>query len=318
MNTLYLAKEPGKGVRSDLSKISGEVTVVDCLNGYGDWYKLKGYNCLSFDEFFSEDNMKFDSIVGNPPYQRNREVRNIGAPIWPDFIEKSLDLIADGGVIKLVLPATWIKRTNGKAWKLIKSNNLIYCDPDVKWAFPNVGGNGGTFSVIHLMKGPYNGKTSIRGEFDVDIVNDPIPTNNRMLTQDNLNFLKSMTSKVIELDVHDGPVNPSINGDHYSTNKSDRHRFNVYYSGAANRRSVWCDQPIGHHGQLKLIVPNSGNNYENMEITTKGAGRQTSYVLGSQSELELLREKMLSPDSVRMNKLMSEGNYNYPLKWIVS
>ena len=46
MKTLYLAKEPDAGVRDDLSRISGEITIVDCLNGYGDWYRKKGYNCI--------------------------------------------------------------------------------------------------------------------------------------------------------------------------------------------------------------------------------------------------------------------------------
>ena len=88
--------------------------------------------------------MQFDVIVGNPPYQRSREVRNIGAPLWPEFMEKSMDLLCDGGYLGFVIPATWLKRLNGKAWKVIKSNNLVSCDPDVKWAFPEVGGNGET------------------------------------------------------------------------------------------------------------------------------------------------------------------------------
>ena len=42
MNTCYLAKEPGLGVRDDLS-ISGEVTIVDCLKGIND------YNCTGIE-----------------------------------------------------------------------------------------------------------------------------------------------------------------------------------------------------------------------------------------------------------------------------
>ena len=68
MKTLYLAKEPGLAVRDDLSKISGEITIVDCLNGYGEWYKKKGYNCVSRDEFFELEYMQFDLTIGNPPY----------------------------------------------------------------------------------------------------------------------------------------------------------------------------------------------------------------------------------------------------------
>jgi hypothetical protein len=312
MNILYLAKEPDQGVMDDLEQFKDHnVTICACLPGYVDYYKHLGYNVVTRESV----TMDFDAIVGNPPYQRNREIRNIGAPLWPDFLEFAVNHITDDGVVQLVIPATWLKRLNGKAWNIIKSNNLVYCDPDVKWAFPHAGGNGGTFSVIHLKRGPYQGHTSIRGEFDIDIINDLIPTNNRMFTKENIEFIRSF--RPIELDVHFGPTNPSINSNHYNDTQTDTHKHNVYYSGASNRRSIWCDQPVGHCGQLKLVVPNSGNFYDNMEITTKGAGRQTSYVLGTQEELESIRDRMLSDDSIRLNSLMSEGNYNYPLKWVV-
>jgi len=68
MKTLYLAKEPGTGVRDDLSKISGEVTVVDCLNVYGDYYRKKGYDCVSWSSIDCLKGMKFDVVIGNPPY----------------------------------------------------------------------------------------------------------------------------------------------------------------------------------------------------------------------------------------------------------
>ena len=67
---LYLAKEPGKGVRDDLSRLSGkEVTVVDCLGAYGDYYRKMGYNVISKTKYFELDGiMRFDVVIGNPPY----------------------------------------------------------------------------------------------------------------------------------------------------------------------------------------------------------------------------------------------------------
>jgi len=66
--TLYLAKEPGRGVRNDLSKLSGEVTIVDCLGAYNDYYCKMGYNVISKDEFFERQDMYFNVTIGNPPY----------------------------------------------------------------------------------------------------------------------------------------------------------------------------------------------------------------------------------------------------------
>jgi len=64
--TLYLAKEPGRGVRNDLSKLSGEITVVDCLGAYNDYYRKMGYNVISKEEFFESQDMYFDVTIGNP------------------------------------------------------------------------------------------------------------------------------------------------------------------------------------------------------------------------------------------------------------
>ena len=94
MKTLYLAKEPGRGVRDDLSRISGEVVVVDCLDSYGDWYKLKGYECISTNEFFNLTDMKFSVIIGNPPYG------NAGK-LAVKFLNKSMELSDD---VRMVLP----------------------------------------------------------------------------------------------------------------------------------------------------------------------------------------------------------------------
>jgi hypothetical protein len=271
--------------------------------------------CADFLQW--QPDVKFDVIVGNPPYQRDREVRNIGAPLWPDFIEKSMDILAEDGYLGFVIPATWMKRLNGKAWKVIKANDLVFCDPDVKWAFPNVGGNGGTFSVILLRKRVYQGSTRVRNSFSVNFHDDVLPTNNALFSEDNVEFLRQSGEKVMDLDVKEGGIKPSINSEHYSDVPTETHTYNIYYSGAPNRRSMWCDTPVGDVGKLKLVVPNSGNVYNNCEITEKGAGRQTSYVLGSQEELEQIMKSMMSKESKKLTELMAEGNYLFPLRWVV-
>ena len=75
MKTLYLAKEPDAGVRNDLTRLSGEVTVVDCLNAYGDYYRKMGYNVISKTKYFELDGtMRFDVVIGNPPYTNTTSV----------------------------------------------------------------------------------------------------------------------------------------------------------------------------------------------------------------------------------------------------
>jgi len=108
MKTLYLAKEPGLGVRNDLSRISGEVVVVDCLNGYIDWYKKKGYNCISKDVFFDSNNMRFDAVIGNPPYKGQLHL---------EFLKLALE---KSDYVSLIHPSGWLTRTEKSIEKDVK------------------------------------------------------------------------------------------------------------------------------------------------------------------------------------------------------
>ena len=278
---------------------------------------LEGVNFRTSNDYDLEVfDMQFDVIVGNPPYQRLREVRNIGAPLWPEFIEKGMSLLKSGGILDLLVPATWMNRKERGAWKFIAPHDLTYVDPDVKRFFPDVGGNGGTFSRLKLEKRPYGGITSIRNEFTVNFHTEDIPENNRLFNEDSLFFLREISSRVLDLDVKSGPTKPSINSSHWSAEKTDSHTYETYYSGDAKRRSLWCDEPVGDHGKLKLVVASSGKIYQTFEITTKGVGRQASYVLGTQEELELVRDKMLSEDSKRLCELKTAGNFTDPLRYV--
>jgi hypothetical protein len=108
MKTLYLAKEPDAGVRNDLARLSGEVTVVDCKNAYRRWYERKGYKCISRTEFFTLDDMKFDIIIGNPPYQSPKDSGDkrgsANSPLWMKIVKQSLSLLKENGTMSLITP----------------------------------------------------------------------------------------------------------------------------------------------------------------------------------------------------------------------
>jgi hypothetical protein len=249
---------------------------------------------------------------------RSRKTRNIGAPIWVDFLEKSAEVVKDDGHMLFIIPSTWMNRASRGAWKHIQPHDLIYVNPDVKTHFPNVGGNGGTFSVIYMLKRAYSGITSIRGEFTVNLHLDDIPVNNKKFSEESIEFLRECENNRLNVEWFAGSVEPSINSNHWSTEKTDQHTFETFYSGAADRRSLWCDKSIGHYGHLKLVIPASGNLYKNMEITTKGVGRQANYVLGTEKELKDIMSMILKENNMKFVLLRSEGNYINPLKHITT
>lgn len=62
---------------------------------------------ITKDQFFElrGTGMKFDVIVGNPPYQM---VTNGNSnPIWHNFVLKSVDLLKEGGYLNMIHPAGW-------------------------------------------------------------------------------------------------------------------------------------------------------------------------------------------------------------------
>jgi len=144
MKTLYIAKEPGLGVRDDLSRISGEVTIVDCLNGYLDWYRKKGYNCISRNDFFDSNDMQFDSLIGNPPYQApnltGKKGKGGNNSLYIKFIEQGIERVKNGGKMQLLTPPA----------ALIKSTVLHQPTPTLKMLVDN-----GSLDEIDLTMGKH-------------------------------------------------------------------------------------------------------------------------------------------------------------------
>ena len=174
---LYLAKEPGTGVRNDLSRISGEVTVVDCLNAYGDYYRKMGYNVISKTKYFELDGtMRFDVILGNPPYQDPTNAAG-NNKLWYKFVSQSLTLIKPGGHIKLVTPSSIIGETGfgKKMLELLSTKyNMVSIDYTATKYFRTVGVD---ICCWHVINEPYQGETKVTNKDGVSYHNlqDGIP-----------------------------------------------------------------------------------------------------------------------------------------------
>lgn len=65
------------------------------------------------EDFLTKDfnNMKFDVVIGNPPYNTPKELNKRSEKLWPKFIESSYKLTKPGGYTCLVTPDSWLAGT---------------------------------------------------------------------------------------------------------------------------------------------------------------------------------------------------------------
>jgi len=96
---------------------------------FGHQYKLnvETHDSLTFDFW----RMKFDVVVGNPPYQAPQEAtgkRGGGDQLWDKFVDLCLDkLVADNGYLCFVHPAVWRKPLSAM-WEKMSMLQFLYLE----------------------------------------------------------------------------------------------------------------------------------------------------------------------------------------------
>jgi len=136
------------------------------------WFKSGLHNLYVRDALTHDwGDMKFDVIVGNPPYQdtmADGARKSISSNLWTKFMDKSVnELLAPNGWCGMVVPASWAGPTknlsnNRRILKdIFAANNtvMLNLDPDLNRHFQQVGS---TFSWFITQKAPYAGATKIQ------------------------------------------------------------------------------------------------------------------------------------------------------------
>ena len=84
---------------------------------------------VTFDIYKESIDMKFDVIVGNPPYQIKVGPRKT-EPIWDKFVFKGFDLLNEDGYMVLIHPSGW-RNVDGRfkrVQEVLKSKTLKYLE----------------------------------------------------------------------------------------------------------------------------------------------------------------------------------------------
>lgn len=128
-----------------------------------DWHNKK--KSIEFHELKKGKNMKFDFIIGNPPYQEqvseDENNASLSKQLFPSFIQESVDCAK---TTSLITPSRWFTgdaqdKSFIKLRQFMKDNNHmkeIYIYKDAKEVFPNTEIKGGVNFFIY--DNEYTGK----------------------------------------------------------------------------------------------------------------------------------------------------------------
>jgi len=83
----------------------------------------------TFDIYRKDINMKFDVIVGNPPFSKTVGPNKTEA-IWNKFVENSIELLSNGGYLGLIHPNSWRQFDGGfsNIKELLTRYELLYLE----------------------------------------------------------------------------------------------------------------------------------------------------------------------------------------------
>ena len=152
------------------------------------------------EDFLEQDaiSMKFDVIVGNPPYQAPKKG---DYSFWARFVNKSHKLLKDDGYLSMIIPAGWMSPTNdirqGQKSVMrdifLKENTFyINVDPNLgKKYFPGIGQ---MFTWFVLNKGTYKNTTLDFGDKTVDFDLSGMPMLAKSTDDININIIKKISS----------------------------------------------------------------------------------------------------------------------------
>jgi site-specific DNA-methyltransferase (adenine-specific) len=216
-------------------------------------------------------NMKFDVVVGNPPFDQKSGAKNI--KLWSKFCMKALKLSRE--YIAIITPNNVVSN------KGINGENLRTAIKEHDFGFIHAKNHGNSaFKTVNVETCEWIIQKGIPDVIDPIIVKHD-------LTIDPL--VDSIISKV--LPNKDNRLPLSL--DNLSITKSDLSQSGnpIYFSGD---KLKYTTAPVVGSGKLKLLIPFSSS-YHKMFVTTEASGMlNMAHYLSSEDEAIILKSYLLS------------------------
>ena len=241
--------------------------------------KYPGIVVMQGDFTELEFDMKFDVIVGNPPYQGNND-KGTKQPkshnLWSKFAEKGIELLNPNGFIAFVTPDSWMS-PNSQLLKMFKDNSLVWVDTEVGKYFTV----GSSFTAWCVQKNK-NTQTAVIDGLEVDI------TKLQYLPR---NFAKTFPihNKVInsthpKLDIL---CDTSCHSDHKNNNFSDTEDTTYKYTTFhTNAQTKFCKKQSKDFLKSKIVWTTSGYFKPFFSAGNLGTSEVCQYILADSTEAQ--------------------------------
>ena len=242
---------------------------------------------LKLDRDLDELDMKFDVIIGNPPYQDSSNAAK-NNKLWMKFVFLGLKLLKDGGYVSLITPNSFVGRTlqPAKIRKLLSSDYSLISVNHNADEFFNVGV---TICQWFAKKTKYEGVTQvIEGEKVISIdLREELP----LLEKNQL--ADSIAEKINSIVKLPGTKTlPTFNEDFDFPNDEDG-KYKVYNSG--RNKFYFTNSSSKNKNKWKLVLSYSAS-YKGWFVTKDDVtGFNRIVMLSSPEEGLEMGETLLNP-----------------------
>lgn len=295
----------------------------------GKKYKLNIFEGSFIDfKHFKKINieLKFDIILGNPPFQYKEENKQ-AQPIWHLFVKRSYEeLLKNKGYLLFVHPSGWREGAGiiyNDILKYIKENNLIY------------------LSMNNFKEGQR--VFGVGTNFDYYLVQN-IKTNNNITIISDIDNINNDKNKEYDLDLNNWNFIPSGNFNQFklllSKNKTnlidllrDSSSYHTQKKWVINKKTIYpCIYSItqkdgckfkyskekkGHFGIPKVIWSNGAGTYPIIDENGKYGLTEFAYaIVDDKQNLQKIKEAMINKKFINLMKYLAfkeDNKYNYKI-----
>ena len=266
-------------------------------------------NIIITDYLTWEPNIKFDVIIGNPPYNSgglkktptNKVLKKEkdGETLWIQFVKKSLENLKEGGYLCFIIPSIWLKPDRAKMYEFCTQYKLhkikCFSNTETNKIFKNNAQTPSCFFLLQKIKGDNNTllydkcyKTYMNYNFKNSL---PIPVHGVFL----INKLKPYVEKygsLAKMVIKTNSITLKIKVNKEKTDKYIHKNVTtcVLEENKASLVINYSDNPCNYAGKKKLIMAHKMYGFPYFdEFGEYGISSRDNYVILNEDYKRLLR-----------------------------